>query len=264
MRHTAHMFSLTMLLIPVGLVAGVLAGLFGIGGGLVIVPIVTLLLIEQGMSAEWALPTAIATSLGSMLITAPGAVHSHAKKMPIDFGTLLRLAPGVMLGGVLGAWLATELPVMWLGIVFAVLVSLIGLHLLAGLAPKPSNRFPQVRGTWWTGPLIGTTSALMGIGGGSLVVPYLIWNGFRSVQAVAIASATGWLLALSGTVGFLLAEPRYLDATNILVIGVCGLVATPVGVGLAHRLSSARLGRLFGLLLIVVAFRMLWQIHNPT
>ena len=258
------MFSLTILLIPVGLVAGVLAGLLGIGGGLVIVPILTLLLIETGQAPEVALPTAIATSLGSMLMTAVGSVLSHAKKLTFDTQTLVKLAPGVMVGALAGAWLVTQLPVGYLAGLFAVLVTAIGIRMILGLQPDVSRTQPQLKGVLWTGPAMGVVSALMGIGGGSMVVPYLIWNGYRPVAAVAVASATGWLLAASGTLGFWLTEPGYLNIGYIAIIGVSGFVAAPVGAALAHRLSPTRLQGLFGLMLMAVAFRMLWQIYSAT
>ncbi len=258
------MFSLTILLIPVGLVAGVLAGLLGIGGGLVIVPILTLLLIEAGQAPEVALPTAIATALGSMLLTAVGSVLSHAKKMAFDTATLIKLAPGVMVGAMAGAWLVTQLPVAYLAGLFAVLVTAIGIRMMLGLQPHANTTQPQLKGVFWAGPAMGMTSALMGIGGGSMVVPYLIWNGYRPVAAVAVASATGWLLAASGTLGFFLTGPSYLNVGYIAIIGASGFVAAPAGAALAHRLSPTRLQGLFGLMLMAVAFRMLWQIYTAT
>lgn len=264
MRHYAHMFSLTILLVLVGLLAGVLAGLFGIGGGLVIVPALTFILLAQGLAPEWVVPTAIATSLGSMLLTSLSAVWAHHKKIGTDQRTLWQIAPAVMVGGVAGAWLTTHLSTFLIGLFFTGLVTLIGLRMLLALAPKEGERTPHPRGILWAGPIIGASSAMVGIGGGSLLVPYLTWNGYRTVQAIALASASGWLLALAGTMGFVFAEPDYLNLTHILIIGVAGWVSAPLGVALAHRLSAPRLRRLFGLMLVAVAFRMLWQIHAST
>lgn len=264
MRHTAHMFSLTILLVVVGLLAGVLAGLFGIGGGLLIVPSLTFILLAQGFSPESVVPTAVATSLGSMLLTSAGAVWAHHKKIGTDQRTLLQVGPALMLGGVAGSWLTTVLPTLFVGLFFAGLVTVIGLRMSLAIAPKERQREPRPRGIFWAGPMIGTSAAMVGIGGGSLLVPYLTWNGYRPVQAVALASACGWLLALAGTLGFLLAEPAHLNPTYIVTIGVAGWISAPVGVALAHRLSPTRLRRLFGLMLVAVAFRMLWQIYAAT
>ncbi len=264
MRHYAHMFSLTIVLGLVGLLAGVLAGLFGIGGGLVIVPALTFILLDQGLAPEWVVPSAIATSLGSMLLTSSGAVWAHHKKIGTDQHTLWQVAPTVMVGGLIGAWLTTRLPTLIIALFFAGLVSLIGLRMLLALSPQEGQRSARPRGILWAGPLIGAGSAMVGIGGGSLLVPYLTWNGYRTVQAIALASASGWLLALAGTLGFLIAEPDYLNLAQIAIIGVAGWVSAPLGVALAHRLSAPRLRRLFGLMLVAVALRMLWQIHTST
>lgn len=264
MRHTAHMISLTILLVVVGLLAGVLAGLFGIGGGLLIVPSLTFLLLAQGQSPEWVVPTAIATSLGSMLLTSAGAVWAHHKKIGTDQRTLWQVAPMLMLGGGLGAWLTTVLPTLYVGLFFTVLVTLIGLRMGLAIAPQEGAREPRPRGIFLAGPIMGTSSAMVGIGGGSLLVPYLTWNGYQPVQAVALASACGWLLALAGTMGFALTEPAYLNPLYIGIIGVAGWISAPVGVALAHKLSATRLRRLFGLMLVAVAFRMLWQIYTAT
>lgn len=258
------MFSLTMLLVLVGLLAGVLAGLFGIGGGLVIVPAMTLALISTGMSADQVLPTAIATSLASMLLTSSSAVYAHHKKIGLDPATLWRLAPGMMVGGILGAFLANVLPALWVGLFFAVVVSAIGLRMLMAIDVNQVMRHAHPRGAFWVGPLMGMSASLVGIGGGSFVVPYLVWNGYQPVYAVAIASATGWLLALAGTLTFVAVGPQHLDMQYIFTVGLAGLVAAPLGVALAHRLSAARLRRLFGLMLVLVAMRMLWQIYTST
>lgn len=262
MSEYAHMVSLTILLVFVGLVAGVLAGLFGIGGGLIIVPALTFIFLELGMSPDQVLPTAIATSLGSMLLTSAGAVWGHHKKIGSDGQTILRLAPGMMLGGLAGAWLATALPTLLIGLIFAGLVSMIGLKLALDVSPPSAEASQKLRFLYLAGPLMGLASTLIGIGGGSFVVPYLVWNGYVPVAAVAVASATGWLLALSGTLGFVITGPAYLDIRWIMTVGLAGLVAAPWGVALAHRLSATRLRRLFGLMLVLVAFRMLWQIYS--
>ncbi len=257
------MFSLTMLLVGVGLSAGVLAGLFGIGGGLIIVPAVTFVLLGQGVPAQTALPTAIATSLGSMLLTSARAVWSHHQRIGFDSASVSRLAPGMLVGAAVGVWLTNHLPIIWVSATFAGLVTVVGLRLALAHSVTPTARSARPRGAAWATPLIGSASAMVGIGGGSLLVPYLMWNGYQSVQAVALASAMGWLLALMGVVMFAVIEPAALQAGPIVGVGVAGALSAPFGVALAHRLSSTRLRRLFGLVLLVVAFGMLWQIHTP-
>lgn len=262
MRHYAHMFSLTMLLVGVGLSAGVLAGLFGIGGGLIIVPAVTFVLISQGLPADVAVPTAVATSLGSMLLTSARAVWSHHRRIGFDRTTVRALAPGMMAGAAAGVWLTNRLPVVWVSGVFAGLVTLIGLRMMWAHTLSAPTRSARPRGAIAATALMGSASAMVGIGGGSLLVPYLIWNGYASVQAVALASAMGWLLALMGVLTFVVIEPSAIQLGSIVWVGLAGAITAPVGVAWAHRLSSTRLRRLFGLVLLVVAFGMFWQIHT--
>jgi uncharacterized membrane protein YfcA len=163
--------------------------------------------------------------------------------------------------------LAAHLPGQWLARVFAVLAAVIGLRMLLAVRPPPIDRPPFPRGWPLIGPLIGAVSAIMGIGGGSFNVPYLVRNGYPMVRAIAIASACGWPIALGGLGGFLVAgwgEPRVASAVGFIYIpglvgiGLAGAATAPLGVALAHRLPAARLKRVFGLLLLLIAVRMAW------
>ncbi len=250
-----------------GLVAGVLAGLLGIGGGLVIVPALTWILRSQGVAVDIAVPVAVATSLGTMLLTSASAVWFHDRRDGVHWPTVARLAPAVGTGALIGAWSAALLPGLWLARIFALLAAIIGIRMLLDLKPPPVDRQARARGWPLIGPLIGAVSAIMGIGGGSFNVPYLVRNGFPPVRAVAIASACGWPIALGGVAGFTVAgwghqllawSVGYLYGPGIVVIGLCGAAAAPLGVSLAHRLPARRLRRIFGLLLLLVAVRMLW------
>lgn len=254
-------------LLLIGLTAGVLAGLLGIGGGLVIVPAVTVLLGLAGVQPDVAVPVAVATSLGSMLLTAASAVWFHARRGAVDIATIARLGSGVAAGSVAGAWLATQVPGETLARIFAVIAAVIGLRMLMAAAPKRIDRPARPRFWWLAGPIIGAASALVGIGGGSFNVPYLARNGYSMVQAVANASACGWPIALAGAATFALARPEsagpalsigFVWIPGVLIVGLGGLLAAPAGVALAHRLPADRLRRIFGVVLVVVAVRMAW------
>ncbi|MEE4639816.1 MAG: sulfite exporter TauE/SafE family protein [Wenzhouxiangella sp.] len=258
---------LVTLLLITGLVAGLLAGLLGIGGGLVIVPALTFLLRTQGLTTEAAVPVAVATSLGTMLLTSASAVWFHARRNALHWPTVARLAPTMAAGAGLGALAAAAMPGQALARVFAVLAAIIGVRMLLAVQTTRASRTPFPRGWWLIGPGIGGVSALMGIGGGSFNVPYLVRNGFATVRAVAIASACGWPIALGGVIGFAIAgwgRPAmdfslgYLYWPGVLVIGLSGAAAAPAGVALAHRLPGTLLRRIFGLLLVLIAVRMLW------
>jgi len=260
---------LVLQLLLIGSGAGLLAGLLGIGGGLVTVPALTWILLNQGTPIDQAVAMAVATSLGAMLLTSASAIWFHDRRGGVDWACVGRLAPTLGLGAVIGAWLATELSGPALARVFAVAAAGIGLRMLLskGSGSTAAQRTPHPRGWYLAGPFFGALSAMIGIGGGSFNVPYLQHNGYPMVRAVAIASACGWPIALGGVIGFVVTgwsqEIRpwslgYLYGPGCLLIGLAGATAAPFGVGLAHRLPALGLRRLFGLALIGVAVRMAW------
>ncbi|MEM7053870.1 MAG: sulfite exporter TauE/SafE family protein [Pseudomonadota bacterium] len=257
-----------LILILIGALAGILAGLFGIGGGLVIVPALLWLLTVQGAELDLAMPMAVASALGSMLLTSASSAFAHARKQALDWAAILRLAPAMAIGAVFGAWLAVRIPGQALAWLFAAFAAWVGLRMLMGAGrARAESRAAKARLWWLVGPGIGAISAMLGIGGASFNVPYLSRNGYNTMQAVAMAAACGWLLALAGSVGFMLQLDVQLWPNSlgywywpaVLVVGISGLLAAPLGAGWAHRLGSARLARLFGILLLVVAVRMALQ-----
>ncbi|RFF30158.1 sulfite exporter TauE/SafE family protein [Wenzhouxiangella sediminis] len=260
------LLSLVFLLL-IGLAAGTLAGLLGIGGGLVIVPAVTALLSAHSVDESVAVPVAVATSLSTMLLTAVSAVWFHARRGAVDWPTISRLGSGVAVGAAAGALLATLVSGETLARVFAIIAAIIGVRMMLAETPRPAAREPFPRLWWLAGPLIGAASALVGIGGGTFNVPYLTRNGYDMVRAVANASACGWPIALAGTVVFIALAPTgpgpghlvgHVWLPGTFAIGLGGVLAAPLGVTLAHRLPAGALRRVFGGVLILVAARMAW------
>lgn len=255
-------------LIIIGALAGLLAGLLGIGGGLVIVPAMTALLLAQGAPLDLAVPMAVATALASMLLTSASSAWAHARQRNLDWPAALRLGPAVALGGALGAGLATVIPGQVLARVFALLVALIAVRMLLAFDPAPRAVQPAARGWWWFGPISGALSAMIGIGGGSFNVPYLRFNGYSMLTAVGTAAACGWPIALAGTAAFALqglgrvdwpGSLGFIHLGGALTIGVVGALTAPAGASLAGWISSAALSRLFALFLLLVAGRMALQ-----
>ncbi|MFN2333485.1 MAG: sulfite exporter TauE/SafE family protein [Wenzhouxiangellaceae bacterium] len=255
-------------LIGIAVAAGLLAGLLGIGGGIVIVPALAALLIAQGASLDIAMPMAVATALGSMLMTSAASALAHSRRGAVDWPAVIRLGPSLAFGALVGAWLATHVPGVMLARIFAILAGLIGLHMLVGAAApaRPVASKPR----WWGffAPLFGALSAMIGIGGGSFNVPYLRYNGYSTLHAIAIAAACGWPIALAGSAGFVAAGWNlelwpgalgYWYLPGVFVIGVVGMLSAPWGARLGHRIGSVGLSRLFGIFLLVVAGRMLLQ-----
>lgn len=265
------------ILIITGVIAGTLAGLLGIGGGLVIVPVLVVALLQQGVAAGDAVHIAIATSLASILLTAIGSVVSHHRRQAVLWPFMLRYLPWVALG----AWSASFTVNYLSGLLDGKV--LIGLFVLFALVTayklwqaKPRSQYLPNNETLafnWPqdasiGLLIGHLSAVLGIGGGSMNAPYFHWRGVRMPVAVGTAAACGYPLALGGVLGFMWqrlnvpADIALLGAIYwqaAVIIGFFGLLAAPFGAHLAHRLPEQVLRRVFALLLILLAIRMLWQ-----
>ncbi len=261
------MLLILLALVMTGLLAGVLAGLLGIGGGLVIVPALTFILVTMSAPMDIAVPMAVATSLATMLLTSASAIWFHDRRGGVDWHCVIRLGPAVGVGAAIGAWLAVWMPGEMLARVFAVVAALIGLRMVLADSTSTLARDPFPRLWWLFGPGIGAVSAMIGIGGGSFNVPYLARNGYPMVRAVAIASTCGWPIALGGVTGFIAlgwgqelwaTSMGYLYLPGVVAIGLAGMLGAPAGVALAHRLPAGQLRRLFGVILILVAIRMAW------
>ena len=249
-----------------GAVAGLLAGLLGVGGGLVLVAALALLLPTQGVPAAIAMQAALATSLASVIVTAAASAQAHARRKAVRWELAAWLLPGLLLGAWLGGRLATRIDgeqLRWF---------VVGYCLLAAaqlLLDWPRPRADRDTGTAASGPglglwglVIGAVSALVGIGGGSMTVPVLVWRGVAPVQAVATSSACGVVIGLSaatayasapGAVGMPAGSVGYVFLPAALGIVLASLPMAPVGARLAHRLAGVTLKRIFAAFLVAMA-----------
>jgi len=263
------------LLFPLlGLVAGVLAGLLGIGGGVVLVVALIALLPAIGVAEAAVVHVALATSLASIIITASASANAHRKRGSLLWPSVAWLAPGLLLGGLAASRWAV-------GVDGALLATLVGgFCLLMALRmawpmparPERNEQAPVPRGPWLlaAGGGIGAVSAVVGIGGGSLTVPLLASRGVAMVRAVGTSSACGVLIAIASAAGYALgpaaAAPDpglppgsigFVHLPAALGIGLGAWIAAPWGVRLAHRLSGVVLSRVFALALAVVGLVLL-------
>ncbi|WP_239649707.1 sulfite exporter TauE/SafE family protein [Methylocucumis oryzae] len=188
----------------IGLVAGLLAGLFGIGGGLIIVPGLVMVFSAQHFSESSSLIQAVATSLATIVLTALSSVYAHHRLGTVLWFKVWRLAPMIMLGAGVGAVVAEQLPVIWLRLVIVVFLVYAGLQLVLSVKVQPDVKQQSVWLDGLAASVIGLLSAIVGIGGGTLTVPYLVYGGFEMRQAVAVSSACGLPIAIAGTVSYAL------------------------------------------------------------
>ncbi len=251
-----------------GAVAGLLAGLFGIGGGLIMVPVLAMLFVMQGVASELVMIMAVATSLATIILTALASVNAHHRLGAVLWDKVLRLSPGIMAGSALGAIIAEQTSGEALRFIFIIYLLYAALQLALQRKPnagqKPASRFLD----HLAGLLIGTLSALIGIGGGTLTVPYLVYFQIPIRNAVAVSSACGLPIAVAGTVSYILLGWRspllpewslgYIYLPSFIGIVLTSVFTAPIGAKLAGIIPAQKLKRYFALLLLVVAAKLLW------
>ncbi|MEC4749989.1 sulfite exporter TauE/SafE family protein [Methylomicrobium sp. Wu6] len=251
-----------------GTVAGLFAGLFGIGGGLIMVPVLAMLFAMQGFAAENVMIMAVATSLATIILTAVASVIAHHRLGAVLWGKVLRLAPGIMVGSALGAVIADRISGEVLRYIFIVYLLYAALQLALQRKPstgrKPSSRFLDHT----AGLVIGGMSAIIGIGGGTLTVPYLVYFQIPIRNAVAVSSACGLPIAVAGAASYILLGWQspllpewslgYIYLPSFIGIVLTSVITAPIGAKLASSIPAQKLKRYFSLLLLVVAAKMIW------
>ncbi|MGA1614680.1 MAG: sulfite exporter TauE/SafE family protein [Lutimaribacter sp.] len=254
------------MLAVVGAFAGVLAGLLGVGGGIVLVPSFYYVFTTLGYSGPQLMQVCLATSLATILVTSIRSVLSHHRKGAVDWAILRSWAPGIGAGALLGVLVAASLRSVTLQLIFGVLGLIIGIYLCLGRAHW---RLGQAMPGGWRrmviSPVVGFLSVLMGIGGGSFGVPLMSLYNTPIHRAVATAAGFGVMIAVPSVLGFFFMPvqsppPLSIGAVNIAAFGVIismTLITTPLGVKLAHATDAARLKRIFAIFLTLVALNML-------
>ncbi|MBK1853171.1 MULTISPECIES: sulfite exporter TauE/SafE family protein [unclassified Marinobacter] len=250
-----------------GAFAGTLAGLFGIGGGLIIVPVLIFSFGAQGFSLEIAAHMAVGTSLATIVFTSLSSIRSHHGHGAIRWDVFRPMAFGIVAGALIGAWTAALLSGAMLELIIGVFVILVGLKMLFEVNPSPSRNVAGKVGLAGAGAGIGWASAIFGIGGGTLTVPYLSWSNVRMQQAVGTSAACGLPIAVAGAVGNVWtgwSEPAlpeysfgYIYLPALIGIILTSVLFARVGANLAHRLNAKVLKRVFAILLLLVGLRFL-------
>lgn len=249
--------------LALGACAGLLAGLLGVGGGLVLVAALVWLLPAQGVPALHAMHVALATSLASIVLTGLSSTRAHHLRGSVMWPSVRWLVPGLLLGGLLGAALATTLSGATLRWVVAVFCYLAAIQLALGGVRGTADgaTAPTGAGLTAAGLGIGAVSAVVGIGGGSLTVPLLVWLGAAPVRAVGTSSACGVAIALASAAGYIgLGPPAgtlppgsvgYVYLPAAAGIALASILAAPWGTRLAHRLGGGALKRVFAVFLVL-------------
>ena len=259
---------LTQLLV-LGCVTGFLAGLLGIGGGMVLVPLLTLLLTIQGFPAEAIIKIAVASSLATICFTSLSSVRAHHRRGMVRWDVVKLLAPGIVAGSLIGPMIAKQMSAQLMTLLFAVFVTFSATQMFIDKKPKPTRQLPQGAGMFGTGGLIGILSALVGAGGGFVSVPFMTWCNVKIHNAVATSAALGFPIALAGTVGYIFAGWNITDLPPgtfgfiylpaLVVIAISSVITAPLGARAAHALDVKQLKRAFAAMLYVLAVYMFYK-----
>jgi len=250
-----------------GLLAGVLAGCFGIGGGLVVVPVLAWVYAGMELAEPVRMHLAIGTSLATIVPTSLSSIYAHHRRGAVLWRVFSRLAPGILAGGLAGAALANALDFPQLKFLFSCLLLLIALRIAIDSKPVGHREMPGWTGMTMAGIGIGTVAALGGIGGGVLTNPYLLWCSVDIRRSVATAAACTLPVALAGSAGFILAgldadglpqfSSGYVYWPAVAGMAAASLFGAPLGVAIAHNVPTRGLRRALAILLMIVGLKML-------
>ncbi len=253
-----------------GAVAGVLAGLLGVGGGIVIVPMLVEVFRAQGMPAAHIMHMALGTSLASIMFTSVASFMAHHRRGAVDWSVVRNITPGIITGTLFGSWVASLLSTGFLKGFFALFLFYVAAQMLLDIKPKGGRNLPGLPGLFGVGNVIGLVSALVGIGGGTLSVPFLVWCNMTMHTAVGASAAIGFPIALSGCLGNIVtgwkaADLPAMSLGYVYLPATVGLAAASMftakhGARLAHALPVSKLKKIFAALLLAMGTRMLWSL----
>ena len=251
-----------------GLTAGFIAGLFGVGGGLVAVPALVLTFHRLGYSAESMMQTAIGTSLAAMILTSGASAWAHQRQKGVEWGICLSLAPGVVLGAITGAVIAHLLHKGGLKNLFGAFLCMIGVYFLmtAHVREREKGRIPNRPKMIVSGFVIGILSSILGIGGGIITVPLLTFYGRPLKNSISTSAVIGFFIAIIGALSFIYLGLHqeiskqsfgYVYLPAFMIIGLTAMLTAPLGARYAYSTSTPLLKRLYGLLLLLTGISML-------
>lgn len=253
-----------------GSVVGFMAGLLGIGGGGIMVPVLTTVFLWQGIAIDKVVHLALGTSMASIIMTSVASLKAHHSHSAVLWQIVKSLAPSVILGTFLGTFLASYLSSLHLAIFFAAFMGYVAVQMFINKQPRPMRRLPGWFGLSATGTGIGAVSSLVAIGGGSLTVPFLVWNNIDIRKAIGTSAAVGFPIAMAGTIGYLIngwsvtVEEKtmlgFVYWPAVVTISLLSVITAPLGAKLAHSLPVPLLKKIFALFLVALSIKMLFSI----
>ncbi|MDO9599504.1 MAG: sulfite exporter TauE/SafE family protein [Azoarcus sp.] len=256
--------------LALGGAVGFFAGLLGVGGGGIMVPMLTTFFIAQGFGHDQVVHLALGTSMATIVLTSVTSLRAHHARGAVRWDIVRAITPGIVLGTFGGSFIASRVDTVPLAIFFACFMAYVSFQMLLNVKPKPARELPGMSGMTATGLGIGGVSALVAIGGGSLSVPFMTWCNVKVQHAIGTSAAIGLPIALAGTLGYLIngwsatgTPPLtlgYIYLPALVLVGVVSIFFVPYGATLAHRLPVATLKKVFAGVLILLSLKMLYGV----
>jgi uncharacterized membrane protein YfcA len=253
-----------------GAIAGFLGGMFGIGGGTILVPVLLLLFEAQHFPAEHTMHLALGSSMAVILFTSIASMNKHHQHGAVNWRVVLTITPGILLGTAIGSLVAASISPFYLTIFFALFVLFAASQILLDVKPHASRQLPGIAGMTLMGTVTGWISTLVSVGGGTLTVPFLLWCNVPIRHAIGTASAIGFPIAVGGTIGYVATGMHatglppssfgYVYLPAMLGCAIISVTTAPLGAMTAHRTNVAMLRKLFAVLLIGLAGKLLWKV----
>ncbi len=262
--------SLALALIALGVSSGFLAGLLGIGGGMVMVPFITAIMSGQGVDADTAIKMALATSMAAIVFTSVSSVRAHHQRGAVRWDLVRVMTVGIVIGAAIASLgIFNVLKGRSLALLFAAFVGFSATQLFLDKKPKPGRTLPAALGLVGAGTVVGMVSGLVAAGGAFMSIPFMTWCNVPVIQAVATSAALGFPVALANVMGYTASgfglpglppySFGYIWLPALAVIASCSVLTAPWGASAAHRLPVARLKRVFALVLYMLAAYMLYR-----
>ena len=256
-----------LLYLATGLFTGLLSGLLGVGGGLIMVPVLSFIFAHLGFPAEFIMHMALGTSLAVIMFSSIASSRAHHSHHNVDWDIVKKITFGIILGAFLGSQVATKFDTSILKALFVIYVFLAAFQILSNYTPNPARILPARLGLNFIGMCIGWVSSFVGIGGGTLSVPFLIYCNIDTKRAIGTSSAIGLPIAIAGALGYWLSGLHVSSLPNhslgfiylpaLTIIALASLISAPFGALLVQKLSVKKLKMIFALLLIVIGLNML-------
>lgn len=260
---------LIVALLLLGCFIGFAAGLLGIGGGMLMVPFMTMLLTAEQFPEHLVVHMAIATALATIMFTSISSVRAHHMRGAVVWPVVKLLAPGILIGSWIGPWIGKQLSSSGLAIFFAVFVAVVATQMLIDRKSSADRELPGAPGMFAAGGIIGMLSGVVGAGGGFISVPFMTRRNIKIHSAVGTSAALGFPIALAGTLsniyfgigtaGLPAGSLGFVYLPALLIISLASVTTAPLGARLAHALPVKTMKKIFAVLLYLLAGYMLWK-----